>query len=69
MNVYFFGMCVAMVLYVIIGFVISRKVKNANDFYVAGRRAPTFLIAGSIIASYASTGLRSEERRVGKECL
>lgn len=57
MNVYFFGMCVAMVLYVIIGFVISRKVRNANDFYVAGRRAPTFLIAGSIIASYASTGL------------
>lgn len=57
MNIYFTGMCIAMAVYVIIGLVVSRKVKTANDFYVAGRRAPTLLIAGSIIASYASTGL------------
>lgn len=50
-------MCITMAIYVIMGLFISRKVKNANDFYVAGRRAPTLLIAGSIIASYASTGL------------
>ena len=57
MNIYFIGMCTAMVVYVAIGLAISRKVKSANDFYVAGRQAPTILIAGSIIASYASTGL------------
>lgn len=57
MNVYFIGMCAAMLIYVMIGLVISRSIKSANDFYVAGRRAPTLLIAGSIIASYASTGL------------
>ena len=57
MNIYFIGMCITMAIYVIMGLFISRKVKNANDFYVAGRRAPTLLIAGSIIASYASTGL------------
>ena len=57
MNVYFIGMCIAMVIYVIIGIVVSRKVKNANDFYVAGRRAPVLLIAGSMIASYTSTGM------------
>jgi len=56
-NAYFFGMCVAMAAYVSVGLLVSRKVKDANDFYVAGRRAPTLLIAGSIIASYASTGL------------
>lgn len=57
MNIYFIGMCVAMVIYLIIGAVISRKVKNAEDFYVAGRKAPVFLIAGSMIASYTSTGM------------
>ena len=50
-------MCVAMVIYIAIGAVISRKVKNAEDFYVAGRNAPVLLIAGSMIASYTSTGM------------
>ena len=46
-----------MVIYLIIGFVVSKKVKNADDFYVAGRSAPLLLIAGSMIASYTSTGM------------
>ena len=57
MNIYFIGMCVAMAAYILVGIVVSRKVKNANDFYVAGRRAPVLLIAGSMIASYTSTGM------------
>lgn len=57
MNIYLIGMCVAMLLYVLIGAVISRRIKDANDFYVAGRRAPLILISGSVIASYVSTGL------------
>ena len=57
MNIYFIGMCISMVIYVAIGIVVSRKVKDVNDFYVAGRRAPVLLIAGSMIASYTSTGM------------
>lgn len=57
MNIYFIGMCVSFLLYIIIGMFISRKVKDANDYYVAGRKAPVILIAGSMIASYTSTGL------------
>lgn len=57
MNIYFIGMCISMVVYLIIGMVVSRKVKDANDFYVAGRKAPVALIAGSMIASYTSTGM------------
>ncbi|MCI6164852.1 MAG: sodium:solute symporter family protein [Lachnospira sp.] len=57
MNIYFIGMCIAMAIYLIVGVVVSKKVKNANDFYVAGRRAPVILIAGSLIASYTSTGM------------
>ena len=57
MNIYFAGMCVSFVIYLVIGFLISRKVKDANDFFVAGRNAPVFLIVGSMIASYVSTGM------------
>ena len=57
MNIYFYGMCISMTIYIIIGIVVSRKVRDANDFYVAGRNAPVLLIAGSMIASYTSTGM------------
>lgn len=40
MNIYFYGMCISMTIYIIIGIVVSRKVRDANDFYVAGRNAP-----------------------------
>ena len=57
MNVYFIGMLISMVFYIVISIVISRKVKDANDFYVAGRQAPTILITGSMVASFLSTGI------------
>lgn len=57
MNVYLIGMCISMVIYVLIGIFVSRGVKSANDYYVAGRRAPALLIVGSLVASYTSTGM------------
>lgn len=57
MNIYFLGMCIAMVIYLIVGFAVSKRIESTEDFYVAGRRAPVLLIAGSMIASYASTGM------------
>lgn len=57
MNIYFMGMVVSMILYIVLGIVISHHVKDANDFFVAGRQAPTILIVGSLVASYCSTGL------------
>ena len=56
-NIYFIGMCISFVIYIFASILISRKVKSANDFYVAGRRAPLLLIVGSMIASYVGTGL------------
>ena len=57
MDIYLIGMLITMVLYVIIGAIISRGVKDANDFYVAGRNAPAFLITGSLVASFIGVGL------------
>lgn len=57
MNIYTIGISISFILYIILGSIISTKVKSANDFYVAGRRAPVLLITGSMIASYVSTGM------------
>ena len=56
-NIYFWGMCITMVFYVVVGVLISRKVKTANDFFVAGRQAPSYLITGSLVASFIGVGL------------
>lgn len=56
-NVYFIGMCISLAVYIVIGIFISRKVKTVDDYYVAGRRAPTLLISGSLIASYVGVAL------------
>lgn len=56
-NIYLIGMCISMLVYIVIGVVVSRRVKNVDDYYVAGRHAPTFLIAGSLIASYVGVAL------------
>lgn len=57
MNVYLIGMIFTMFAYVVIGTFISKGVKNANDYYVAGRNAPSFLITGSLVASFIGVGL------------
>lgn len=57
MNIYLIGMAVTMVLYIVIGALISRRVKTSNDFYVAGRNAPAYLITGSLVASFIGVGL------------
>lgn len=57
MNIYLIGMAITMIFYIVIGAMISRKVKSVNDFYVAGRNAPTYLITGSLVASFIGVGL------------
>ena len=56
MNVYLIGTIVAIIMFVAIGVIAGKKVKDTNDYYVAGRRAPVILIVGSLIASFLSTG-------------
>ena len=53
---YVAGVIIALVLFVVIGLVAGRRVKDTNDYYVAGRKAPVILIVGSLIASFLSTG-------------
>lgn len=57
MNVYLIGMLITMLAYIVAGTLISKKVRSANDFYVAGRNSPTMLITGSLVASFIGVGL------------
>lgn len=57
MNSYLIGIIITMIMYVVIGAFISKSVKSADDFYVAGRNAPAFLITGSLVASFIGVGL------------
>lgn len=57
MNVYFAGMCMAMAFFVLISYVVGKKVRGAEDFYIAGRSAPLILVVGSMVASYTSSGM------------
>ena len=44
-----------MIFYLGIGWYVGRKVKDLDDYYVAGRNAPTPLIVGTLVASFMST--------------
>lgn len=56
MNVYLIGVIIALIVFISVGVIAGREVKDTNDYYVAGRRAPIILIVGSLIASFLSTG-------------
>lgn len=56
MNIYLIGIIISMIVYLAVGMYAGKKVKDTNDYYVAGRKAPTILIVGSLVASFLSTG-------------
>ena len=55
MNVFLIGVLCSFALYLFIGFYAGKKVKDTTDYYVAGRNAPTLLIAATLFASMVST--------------
>lgn len=55
MNSFLAGMIVSILVYLGVGWYAGRKVKHLDDYYVAGRNAPTLLIVGTLVASFLST--------------
>jgi sodium/pantothenate symporter len=51
---YVAGIITFFVVIVLIGMMVSRRVSTTEDYYVAGRNAPTMLITGSLVASLLS---------------
>ncbi|HKL63085.1 MAG TPA: hypothetical protein VJ883_06940, partial [Woeseiaceae bacterium] len=57
MDTYTLTIAVSVLLFVAIGNYSGRKVHSVEDYYVAGRRAPTLLILGTLVASVFSTAI------------
>jgi Na+/proline symporter len=54
-NWFIIGIAISLIAYLLIGNYMGTLVEDIEDYYVAGRNAPTLLIVGSLIASFLST--------------
>jgi len=55
MDIYSISILISILVYIGIGNYAGRRVKKIEDYFVAGRQAPTILIVGTLVASYLST--------------
>ena len=55
MSAYALGLLISIIVYLAVGSYAGRKVKHLEDYFVAGRNAPTLLIVGTLVASLMST--------------
>jgi sodium/pantothenate symporter len=55
MDIYTTAIVISLVVYIAIGNYAGRRVKKLDDYFVAGRKAPTILIVGTLVASLIST--------------
>ncbi|MEM7432216.1 MAG: sodium:solute symporter family protein [Pseudomonadota bacterium] len=47
----------SILIYIVVGSYAGRRIKKLDDYFVAGRRAPTLLILGTLVASVMSTSI------------
>ena len=65
MSVYAVGLLISMAVYLAVGNYAGRRVKHLEDYFVAGRNAPTLLIVGTLVASLMSTNAFMGETGLG----
>ncbi len=57
MDLFTLTIGISILIYIVIGSYAGRSVKKLDDYFVAGRRAPTILILGTLVASVMSTSI------------
>ncbi|MDH3439990.1 MAG: sodium:solute symporter family protein [Gammaproteobacteria bacterium] len=55
MDIYSTTIAISIIAYAVIGNYAGRGIKRLDDYYVAGRRAPTLIIVGTLVASVLSS--------------
>ena len=55
MDIYTTTIAISIAIYIAIGSYAGRGVNRLDDYYVAGRRAPTLIIVGTLVASWMSS--------------
>lgn len=53
-NIFFLGVIVSIIVYLVVGLWAGRSIKDVDDYYVSGRNSPTILITGTLFASMLS---------------
>ncbi|MDB2635428.1 sodium:solute symporter family protein, partial [Porticoccaceae bacterium] len=56
-DIYTLAIAVSVLIFIAVGINAGRSVKQLDDYFVAGRRAPTLLIVGTLVASVFSTSV------------
>lgn len=57
MDLFTLTIGISILVYIAIGGYAGRRVRELDDYFVAGRRAPTLLILGTLVASVMSTSI------------
>ena len=57
MDIYILAILISVIVFIGVGINAGRGVKKLDDYFVAGRRAPTLLIIGTLVASVFSTSI------------
>ena len=55
LDIYTITIAISILIYIGLGNYAGRGIKRLDDYYVAGRRAPTLLILGTLVASVMSS--------------
>ena len=55
MDIYTITIAISIIIYIAIGNYAGRGIKRLDEYYVAGRRAPTLIIVGTLVASVMSS--------------
>ncbi|WP_019528781.1 sodium:solute symporter family protein [Dasania marina] len=55
MDIFTLTIAISIIIFVAIGSFAGRNIKHLDDYFVAGRRAPTLLIVGTLVASVFSS--------------
>lgn len=55
MDAYGISILISLSVYLVVGNLAGRKVKHLDDYFVAGRNAPTLLVLGTLVASVIGT--------------
>jgi len=57
MDIYSGTILISLIVYIAVGYYAGLRVKKLEDYFVAGRNAPTILIVGTLVASVLSTNI------------
>jgi len=57
LDIYTTTILLSIIVYIAIGNYAGRGIKKLDDYYVAGRRAPTLIIVGTLVASLMSSSM------------